>query len=43
MQLTAAMVAAGEAEQIPRLSSDPAFLEEMLAKYRLLDGQAQGA
>ena len=34
LALIAAMTAAGEAEQIPRLGSDPAFLEEMLAKYR---------
>ncbi len=37
LALTAAMAAAGEAEQIPRLSGDPAFLREMLAKYRLQD------
>ena len=37
LALTAAMAAAGEAEQILRLSSDPAFLEEMLAKYHLQD------
>ncbi len=37
LALTAAMAAAGEAEQIPRLSSDPAFLEEMLVKYHLQD------
>ncbi len=34
LALIAAMAAAGEAEQIPRLGGDPAFLEEMLAKYR---------
>ncbi len=34
LALIAAMTAAGEAEQIPRLGGDPAFLEEMLAKYR---------
>ncbi len=40
LALTAAMAAAGEAEQIARLNSDPAFLEEMLAKYRLQDADA---
>ena len=40
LTLTAAMAAAGEAEQIARLSSDPAFLEEMLAKYHLQDADA---
>lgn len=35
LKLTSAMTAAGEAGQIPRLSDDPAFLEEMLAKYHL--------
>ena len=34
LALIAAMAAAGEAEQIPRLGGDPAFLEEMFAKYR---------
>ncbi len=33
LALIAAMAAAGEAEQIPRLGGDPAFLEEMFAKY----------
>ncbi len=42
LALTAAMAAAGEAEQIPRLSGDPAFLEEMLAKYRIRDAQTAG-
>ena len=40
LALTAAMAAAGEAEQIARLSSDPAFFEEMLAKYHLQDADA---
>ena len=35
LALTAAMAAAGEAEQIPRLRSDPVFLKEMLGKYHL--------
>ena len=40
LALTAAMAAAGEAEQIARLSSDPAFFEEMLSKYHLQDADA---
>ena len=40
LALTTAMATAGEAEQIPRLCEDPAFLEEMLVKYRLQDADA---
>ena len=39
LKLTSAMYAAGEADQIPRLSGDPAFLEAMLAKYHLQAGE----
>ena len=35
LRLTKAMVAAGEAEQIPRLEQDPEFLADMLKKYHL--------
>ena len=37
LKLTMAMSEAGEADQISRLSSDPTFLEAMLAKYHLQD------
>lgn len=37
LQLIEAMKASGDADQIPRLLADGAFLEEMLAKYRLQD------
>lgn len=34
-QLMESMKASGDADQIPRLSSDRVFFEEMLAKYRM--------
>ena len=41
LALIAAMAAAGEAEQISRLSSDPVFLKEMLAKHHLLNADTR--
>ena len=35
LKLMNSMVEAGEAEQLPRLSREPAFLQEMLKKYQL--------
>lgn len=35
LKLMNSMVEAGEAEQLPRLSKEPAFLQEMLKKYQL--------
>lgn len=35
LKLTSRMIQAGEADQIPRLQSDPQFLQSMLSKYNL--------
>ena len=35
LKLTAAMIEAGEADQISRLSTEPEFLKAMLEKYHL--------